>query len=127
MAEHAPTVERYTQRQFLVVTRDGPDSAPLRDQHLEGHLEHIEKHLARYVVCGPILKDGGPELQGSFFVVFGDDEQDARALLDGDPYLQCGMYASVEVNEVTTAGGSAMGGVIWESVAAVRARQNASG
>lgn len=127
MAEHAPTIERYTQRQFLVVTHDGPGSAPLRDQYLEAHLEHIERHLARYVVCGPILKDGGPELQGSFFIVFGDDENDARALLDGDPYLRCGMYARVDVHEVSTAAGSALGGVIWESVAAVRAMQNASG
>ncbi|MFK7888455.1 MAG: YciI family protein [Gammaproteobacteria bacterium] len=127
MAEHAPTVERYTQRQFLVVTHDGPGSVALRDEHLEGHLEHIERHLARYVVCGPMLKDGGPALSGSYFVVFADDEADARALLDGDPYLRCGMYARVDINEVSTAAGSALGGVIWESVEAVRAMQSAAG
>lgn len=127
MAKHAPTVERYAQRQFLVITHDGPGSEALRDEHLAGHLEFIERNLDRYLVCGPMLKDGGPELQGSYFVVFADDSDDARALLDGDPYLRCGMYAKVDVHEVTTAAGKAMGGVIWESVEAVRQRQNASG
>ena len=124
MAEHAPTVERYARNQFLVLAYDGDNSASLRDAFLDAHLEHIERHLSRYLLCGPMLKDGGPALEGSFFVVFADDEQDARALLDGDPYLTCGMYGRIEVREVRAAAGTAMGGVIWESGDAIRAAQS---
>ncbi|MEO1575605.1 MAG: YciI family protein [Pseudomonadota bacterium] len=126
MAKHAPTVARYQSNQYLVLAYDGPGSQPMRDAHLDAHLEHIERHLDRYVVCGPMLKDGGPALLGSFFVVFAADEADARALLDGDPYLNCGMYARIDVQQVTVAAGTAIGGVIWESGDAIRAAQAAA-
>lgn len=127
MAKYAPTVDRLESAQFLVITRDAPGSERLRDEHLDGHLEHIERHVDRYIVCGPMLKDGGPALSGSFFVVTADDEAGARALLDGDPYLQCGMYASVDVHQVVAAAGTSLGGVIWESGDAIRARQQGNG
>lgn len=126
MAKHAPTVARYERDQYLILAYDAPDSQPLRDQHLDAHLEHIERNIDRYVVCGPMLLDGGPSLAGSFFVVFADDKADARALLDGDPYLNCGMYARIDVQQVTVAAGQALGGVIWESGDAIRAAQAAA-
>lgn len=125
MATYAPTVDRYTDTQFLVLTYDKPGTAPLRDQHLDAHLQHIEKNLARYVVCGPMHKDGSPELLGSFFVVLAANEADARALLDGDPYLTCGMYERIDVHQVTIAAGQALGGVIWQSGDEIRAAQSA--
>lgn len=126
MAKHAPTVARYEGDQYLVLAYDGPDSQPMRDKHLDAHLEHIERNLDRYIVCGPMLKDGGPALLGSFFVVFAKDAEDARAILDGDPYLNCGMYARIDVQQVTVAAGTALGGVIWESGDAIRAAQAAA-
>ncbi len=122
MAEHAPTVPRVTERVFLVVANDGEGSDADRDRHLEGHLEYIEKHCDRYLTCGPILGPDKTTLTGSFFLVTAEDESDARAFLDGDPYLSSGMYAEVSVREVTVAGGRWMGGVIWESAEAIRAK-----
>lgn len=122
MAKHAPTVPRVAERVFLVVANDGADSDADRDRHLEGHLEYIEKNCDRYLTCGPILGDDRATLTGSFFLVTAEDADDARAFLDGDPYLRSGMYAEVTVREVTTAGGRWMGGVIWESAEAIRAK-----
>jgi uncharacterized protein YciI len=122
MAKFAPTVDRITERTFLVIARDGEGSAAIRDSHLDGHLEFIEKNCDRYLTCGPMNDPGEPELVGSFFLLVADDERNAREFLAGDPYMASGMYASVSVHEVTAAGGRWMGGVIWESADAIRAR-----
>ena len=122
MAKHAPTVERLSERTFLVIARDGEGSATVRDSELDGHLEYIEKHCDRYLACGPMNHPGDPELVGSFFLLVAEDERDARDFLAGDPYLNSGMYETITVHEVTVAGGRWMGGVIWESAEAIRAR-----
>lgn len=122
MAKHARTVPRLAERTFLVVATDGEGSDDPRDRHLEGHLDYVEKHCERYLACGPMLAADRTTLTGSFFLVAAESEEDARAFLDGDPYLGSGMYREITVSEVTVAGGRWMGGVIWESAEAVRAR-----
>lgn len=121
MAKFAPTVDRITERTFLVIARDGEGSAAVRDSELDGHLEYIEKNCDRYLCCGPMRNPDQPELVGSFFLLAADSEREAREFLAGDPYMASGMYASVTVHEVTAAGGRWMGGVIWESADAIRA------
>ena len=120
MAEHAPTCERHPTRAFLVMARDGDGSASARAEHLDGHLEHIERNWRRYLACGPFRPPGESTIRGSFFLVGADDEESLRALLDKDPYFACGMYASVETVEVNLAAGEWMGGVIWEDADSVR-------
>ena len=122
MAEFAPTVDRLSENAFLVVALDGAGSAEVRDSALDGHLEYVEKHCDRYLICGPMNVPGNPELVGSFFLITADDEQDARDFLAGDPYMASGMYASVTVHQVSAAAGRWMGGVIWESAEAIRER-----
>ena len=122
MAKHAPTVDRVAGRTFLVLAYDGKGSAEARDRELDGHLEYVEKHCSRYLTCGPMNNPGDPALIGSFFLVAAEDEQDARDFLAGDPYMASGMYATVTVHEVTVAAGHWLGGVIWESAEAIRAR-----
>ena len=121
MAEHAPTVDRIAERSFLVIAYDGEDSETPRDTELEGHLEFIEKNYDRYLACGPMHSDDGTHLIGSYFLVLADSAKAARAFLDGDPYIQSGMYDRITVHEVTQAGGRWMGGVIWESAEQIRA------
>lgn len=122
MAEFAPTVDRLSESAFLVVALDGAGSAEVRDRELEGHLEYVEKHCDRYLICGPMNVPGDPELVGSFFLITADDEQDARDFLAGDPYMASGMYASVTVHQASAAAGRWLGGVIWESAEAIRER-----
>ena len=121
MATFAPTVERLTEKAFLVLAYDGEGGAATRDSELEGHLEYVEKHCDRYLTCGPMHNADKTGLIGSFFLVAAESEADAREFLNGDPYLGSGMYDQVIVHEVTVAGGRWMGGVIWESAEAVRA------
>lgn len=118
-----PTVERVSEPCFLVIARDIADAdraAALREEHLDGHLAHVEAHWTRYLNAGPIRRPGDTRLIGSTFLVFGEDEADVRALMDGDPYFTCGLYGSVEVFAQTVSIGRFLGGKIWKSADAIR-------
>jgi uncharacterized protein YciI len=123
MAKYAPTVPRIDGGVFLVLAFDAPGSEAPRDEHLEQHLDYVEKNVARYLVCGPLRQPGEEPLIGSFFLVRAEDAGEARALVAGDPYVKSGMYREIIVHEATAAGGEFMGGVIWESAEAIRAAQ----
>jgi uncharacterized protein YciI len=119
-----PTVPRAEQPCFLIIARDIADAeraARLRDEHLAGHLAHVEQNWRRYLTAGPIRKPGEPGLIGSTFLVFADDEADALALMQGDPYFTCGLYETVEAFDQTLAIGRYLGGKIWDSAEAIRA------
>lgn len=122
LAEYAPTVERVPGETFLVLAYDREDGAESREQELDGHLTYIEKHVDRYLACGPLREPGGSQLIGSFFLVLADDEAAARDFLNGDPYMRCGMYKEVRVLSATPAAGQWMGGVIWESAKELQGR-----
>ena len=117
-----PTVTRHPGKCFLVVCRDGPDSGPFREQHLDGHLAHVEANWERYVVAGPMREPDGDLIVGSMFLVLADDLADAQSLMRGDPYITCGMYADVDYKEQTLSIGRYMGGKIWASADAIRDR-----
>jgi uncharacterized protein YciI len=107
----APVVGRYDSLVFAFLCRDGPDADALRTEHLQPHLAYAAAHWRDYVAAGP-LKQGG-EVRGSLFLVRAPDEAEALRLMAGDPYMSCGLYASVEVSEFTPAAGRLIGGRIW--------------
>lgn len=122
MAEYAPTVPRLEGTVFLVEGHDHEDgrSADLRHEFLEQHLHYVEQNCDRYLVCGPMWPPGEDAIKGSFFLIQAPDEAAAQALVDGDPYVDAGVYAKMVVRQVSPAAGKFMGGVIWESAEAVR-------
>ena len=126
MAEFAPTVPRLDGAVFLVEAHDHEDgrSAQLRQDFLDQHLTYVEKNCERYLVCGPMWPPGEEAIKGSFFLVQADDHEAAQSLVDGDPYVDAGVYAKMVVRQVTPAAGRLLGGVIWESAAAVRQYAN---
>ena len=122
MAQYAPTVPRIDSDVFLVVCHDGENSAALRQEHLDGHLEYVERNIDRYLVAGPLRAPGTEPLIGSFFLVAAKNADRAREIVAGDPYVKSGMYREVIVHTAVPAAGSLLGGVIWESADAVRDR-----
>lgn len=117
-----PYVERLSQTCYLVMCHDGPNSAEPRATHLKGHLDHVEKYWTRYITAGPIREPGGDALVGSVFLVLADSLEDAKALMEGDPYITSGMYATITYNEFSNSIGQYIGGKIWESAAAIAHR-----
>ncbi len=122
MAEHAPTVPRIDSAVFLVICYDAEGADEHREQHLDGHLEYVEKHVDDYLVAGPLREPGTEPLMGSFFLVAAENADAARAIVAGDPYVQSGMYREIVVHACVPAGGKFMGGVIWDSVESIRGR-----
>ena len=122
LPETPPYVARLDKTCFLVICRDGPDSAEPRAKHLKGHLDHVETYWTRYVTAGPIREPGGDALVGSVFLVLADDLADAQALMEGDPYITCGMYETITYNEFSNSIGQYIGGKIWESADAIAHR-----
>ena len=117
-----PYVNRLEKTCYLVICRDGVNSAEPRATHLKGHLDHVEKHWTRYVTAGPIREPGGDVLVGSVFLVLADSLEDAKTLMVGDPYITSGMYETITYNEFSNSIGQYIGGKIWESAEAIAHR-----
>ncbi|MEM9810850.1 MAG: YciI family protein [Pseudomonadota bacterium] len=117
-----PFVPRLDQTCYLVICRDGAGSAALRKEHLADHLKHVEAHWTRYISAGPIREPGGEALVGSVFLVLAENLEDAKALMEGDPYITCGMYETIEYKEFSNSIGQYIGGKIWESAEAIAHR-----
>lgn len=117
-----PYVPRLEQTCYLVTCMDGPGSAEHRAAHLKGHLDHVEDNWTRYITAGPIREPGGEALIGSIFLVLADSLEDAKVLMNGDPYITSGMYASITYNEFSNSIGQYIGGKIWESAEAIAHR-----
>ena len=112
--QKAARVPRLSQHTWLVTCMDGPDTPPLRNEHLFGHLDHIEANNADYRVAGPIRERADGPIIGSVFLIPADSADDAIAKMKGDPYIASGMYASVTAVHFAPACGDWMGGVIWD-------------
>ncbi len=104
--------------------KDGPTAPEKRLEHLEGHLAHVEAHWQSYVTAGPLKEPGSAKIHGSCFIVCADNVDAAWAIMHGDPYFTCNMFASVEVHDMTMSIGLYPGGKIWESLDSVRERAN---
>ena len=114
MTTKAPQIPRLSTETWLFVCMDGPETGPSREEHLFGHLDHIEANNEHYRVAGPMRKGPGQEIVGSFFLIEADSEDDAWAIMNGDPYIASDMYASVMVHHIVPACGAWLGGVIWD-------------
>ena len=117
-----PQVPRPGQKCFLVSCMDGPDAVELRRKHLVDHLQYAEAHWTSYITAGPLSEPGSPAPIGSMFLVLAETLDEARAQMQGDPYVSCGMYASIEFKEFTNAIGQWLGGKIWGTPGAPASR-----
>ena len=102
---------------FLVLCRDGDHTASLRKTYLDEHLAHMEQNYADYRLAGPMGENPTPPYSGSLFLVAADTENQARAIMEGDPYIRHQIYASISIQRVHPLCGSWLGGVTWETSA----------
>ena len=77
----------------------------------QAHLDYIESIRDRVLVAGPMLcdpdvPDKRGEFDGSLFVYATNDRDEARGLLEQDPYYRAGIYAQVSWARFTPARGS---------------------
>jgi len=110
----AKRVSKFDKQSFMFTCLDGANTAPLRSKHLFAHLDHIEVHNEKYRVAGPMRHSPDGDIFGSFFIVEANNEDEAWALMKGDPYISSDMYETVIVNHFVPACGALLGGVIWD-------------
>jgi uncharacterized protein YciI len=85
---------------FVMIGRDRPDSAERRVRNREQHLAHISTldREGRIAYAGPIRDDADERSIGSVIVLSAASMEEARSLVDRDPYVTAGVFESVSVN-----------------------------
>ena len=92
--------------------RDADGAAQKRDEQMGAHLAHIEKHIDRFAVAGPLKQD--EETAASLLVLKADSLEEARAMFESDPYFAAGVWDSVEALEMLAVAGDWVGGAAWK-------------
>ncbi len=82
---------------YACICTDKPNSAELRQQTRETHLEHLRAHAGVIVSAGPLLSDDGSTPVGSLLIVEASSLNEARSMLEADPYAKAGLFAQVDV------------------------------
>lgn len=99
-------------RHFAIICWDAPDSASIRAAARDLHFARIERIMDNLAIAGP-LKDASGAFIGSLVIVKAEDETEARAILEGDPYFIAGVWARFEIHDFMPAAGEWIGGRIW--------------
>lgn len=97
---------------FVVVAYDKPGAEALRKAARPAHFAYIETILDRIAVAGP-MRDADGHFLGSILIYDAEDVAAARALLEGDPYHQAGIWERADVVPFTAAAGTWIGGKSW--------------
>lgn len=88
---------------YVIYGLDAPGSAEHRTRVRPQHLERVKElhRQGRIAMVGPLPAVDAPTTEGgvvgSLIVAEFDSLEAARAWIDADPYVQAGVYASVDV------------------------------
>ena len=93
--------------------REGDDVTALREQHMVGHMNHIEDLVDSIAMAGSLKDEAGEQIVGSFLAYRTDDLNQEKAWLAGDPLAQCGIWGTLEWSRQVLAAGTLAGGVTW--------------
>jgi uncharacterized protein YciI len=79
---------------FVIIGYDGPNGAKLRPSVRPAHLENLQPlvEAGRVIVGGPFT-DGS----GSLMVVDFENDAEAEAFANSDPYVKQGVFERVEI------------------------------
>jgi uncharacterized protein YciI len=79
---------------------DNPNSAPIRDRHMDPHRAYLQSQKGILVLAGATLTDDGSQATGSLFVVNVGSRAEAKAFSDGDPFTKAGVFASIHITRM---------------------------
>ena len=82
---------------FVLICTDKPNSTAIRMDARPRHLAYIEAHRSRVPIAGPFTSEDGQSMTGSLIVLDADSLEAARAFSADDPYVQAGLFSSVEI------------------------------
>ena len=76
---------------------DKPGSAEPRQRLLDDHLAHVQTIKDKIMVAGPIMNDSQEESIGSLLVFEVGSTDEARVIMEQDPYFNGDIWADVRV------------------------------
>jgi uncharacterized protein YciI len=97
---------------FAAYCRDGRDAPRLRREHLQAHLDHVERVMACILLAGPLKGPDGADA-GSLIVLAVANVAEAQAMLDADPYFQAGVWDEIRIERFVPVAGTLIGGRNW--------------
>ncbi len=83
--------------QFAIVCLDKPDHGHLRAENRPAHLDYLNANLEHMLLAGPFLSEDGERPVGSLLIMEFDEQGQARAFAEGDPYAKAGLFESVTI------------------------------
>lgn len=82
---------------YIIETFDKPASLEVRKAHRPAHLQFLDEHKAVLLACGAKLNDDGSDLGGGIYIVDLESRDEARALIEADPFFKAGLFAEVKI------------------------------
>lgn len=93
--------------------RPGQEAVDAREEFMSAHAEYVISIMDKILVAGPIFADDGETVIGSNLIYKTDDKDEARKLLEGDPYFNAPIWDSIEYHTFRGAIGDAVGGLAF--------------
>ncbi len=78
-------------------TDDPKDGFEKRKSVRREHLEYLKQLGDKMVLAGPYLSEDGSKPIGSLIIIEAEDEAEARAIADSDPYNKAGVFSNVDI------------------------------
>jgi uncharacterized protein YciI len=97
---------------FAAIIKDAADTDAARTELRQPHLDHIAASVPHLSLAGPLVDDAGTAI-GSLLVVKADSAEDARELVQRDPFYAAGVWAQIDIIEFKAAAGEWVGGITW--------------
>jgi uncharacterized protein YciI len=82
---------------FAAICTDKPGSLDKRKANRPEHLAYLKSLGEALVLAGPFTEEDGTSMNGSLIVVEAASLEDARKIIDGDPFAKAGIFANVEI------------------------------
>ena len=79
---------------------DKPDTAAIREKHLEAHRAHLQNSKGILVLAGATQNDEGTAAIGSLFIVNVNSRAEAKKFSDGDAFAQNGVVGTITITRM---------------------------
>jgi uncharacterized protein YciI len=82
---------------FVVLLTDKPEHAPVRADHLQAHIDWLERHKDVIQVGGSLRREPSETPKGGLWIAQADAKQIIEELLQTDPFYLAGLRQSYEI------------------------------
>lgn len=86
-------------RTFVLIGYDGPDGPRLRQENRDEHVAYIADldRDDRIELAGPVRNESDEQSVGVVIVFTAPNLEEAREIVENDPYVRAGVFASFTV------------------------------